>query len=119
MAKLVCKILSILFVLVSSVVLIRGANVDRNHFLLHLIWGFIGIGFGFFASMNVAKIFCIVSGIFYLLLAVAGFVLSDVGPMHLNFVDDVFHVVLGAGLIAVGVLTKKGIRTAASAPVQG
>jgi hypothetical protein len=64
--------------------------------------------------MSQAKFFCLVSGIFYLGLGVGGLVLGDstpmrgwqLGPMHLNFVDDVFHIVLGAGLIAVGLLSK-------------
>jgi hypothetical protein len=82
---------------------------------MHIVLGFVSIGFGFFGSMSQAKFFCLVSGVFYLALGVGGLVLGDstpmrlwqLGPMHLNFIDDVFHVVLGAGLIAVGVFSRK------------
>ena len=47
MAKWVCKILGVLFVLVGSVVLIIRAPVDRYHFAMHIVLGFVSIGFGF------------------------------------------------------------------------
>ena len=114
MAKWVSKILGVLFVLIGSVLLIIRAPVDRYHFVMHIVLGVVSIGFGFFGSMSQAKFFCLVSGVFYLALGVGGLVLGDttpmrwwhLGPMHLNFVDDVFHILLGAGLIAVGFLSK-------------
>ena len=117
MAKLVCKILGIFFVVVGTVVLILGANVDKYHFGLHVIHGLIAIGFGFFASMNQAKVFCVISGILYLTIALPGFFVGDpamhrewhIGPMHLNVADHIFHTVLGLGLLVVGALTKKKV----------
>lgn len=47
MAKLVCKIVGIISFLAGSVVLIVGTHVDRYHFLFHVVWGVIAIGFGF------------------------------------------------------------------------
>ena len=114
MAKLVCKIVGIISFLASSVVLIVGAHVDRYHFVFHVAWGVIAIGFGFLGSRYQAKIFCLVSGVVYLVFSVPGFFLGDpatnrdwqIGPMHLMFPDDVLHTVLGAGLIGVGLVTK-------------
>jgi hypothetical protein len=57
MAKLICKIMGILFVVVGSAVLILRAPVDKYHFGLHIVHGLIAIGFGFFASINQAKVF--------------------------------------------------------------
>jgi hypothetical protein len=113
-AKLVCKIVGIISFLVSSVVLIVGAHVDRYHFLFHVVWGVIAIGFGFLGSQHQVKIFCLVSGAVYLIFSVPGFFLGDpamhrdwqIGPMHLMFADDVLHTILGAGLIVVGMVTK-------------
>ena len=114
MAKLVCKIVGIISFLVSSVVLIVGAHVDRYHFVFHVVWGVIAIGFGFLGSRYLAKVFCLVSGVVYLVLSVPGFFLGDsamngywqIGPMHLMFPDHLLHTILGAGLIVVGMLTK-------------
>jgi hypothetical protein len=114
MAKLVCKIVGIISFLAGSVVLIVGAHVDRYHFLFHVVWGVIAIGFGFLGSRYLVKIFCLVSGVVYLVLAVPGFFLGDpamnrdwqIGPVHLMFPDHVLHTILGAGLIVVGMVTK-------------
>lgn len=114
MAKLVCKIVGLISFVVSSIVLIVGAHVDRYHFVFHVVWGFIAIGFGFLASPQLVKIFCLVSGVVYLVLAVPGFFLGDpamnrdwqIGPAHLMFPDHVLHTILGAGLIVVGMVTK-------------
>ena len=113
-AKLVCKIVGTISFLASSVVLIVGAHVDRYHFLFHVVWGVIAIGFGFLGSRSQVKIFCLVSGVVYLIFSVPGFFLGDpamnrdwqIGPMHLMFPDDVLHTILGAGLIVVGLVTK-------------
>jgi hypothetical protein len=111
-AKLVCKIVGIISFLASSVVLIVGAHVDRYHFVFHVVWGVIAIGFGFLGSRYLAKIFCLVSGVVYLLLSVPGFFLGaamnrdwQIGPMHLMFPDHILHTLLGAGLIVVGMVT--------------
>ena len=32
----------------------------------------------------------------------------QIGPMHLMLPDDILHVILGAGLLLVGVVTKTG-----------
>jgi hypothetical protein len=113
-AKLVCKIVGIISFLASSVVLIVGAHVDRYHFLFHVVWGVIAIGFGFLGSRYLVKIFCLVSGVVYLALSVPGFFLGDptmnrdwqLGPVHLMFPDHILHAILGAGLIVVGMVTK-------------
>jgi hypothetical protein len=115
-AKLVCKIIGIISFLVSSVVLIVGAHVERYHFLFHVVWGVIAIGFGFLASRYLVKIFCLVSGVVYLIFAVPGFFLGDpamsrdwqIGSAHLMFPDHVVHTILGLGLIVVGMVTKTG-----------
>jgi hypothetical protein len=75
----------------------------------------ISIGVGFFASINQAKVFCVISGVLYLALAVPGFFVGDpatnrvwhIGPMRLNVFDHILHTALGAALVAVGLFTKK------------
>jgi hypothetical protein len=119
MANIVLKIVGILSFAAGSIVLIVGKHVDRYHFGFHVAWGLFAAGFGFLASRPVTKVFCLISGLFYLALSVPGFFLGDpamnrnwqIGPTHLLFPDHVLHAVLGAGLFAVGVLAKTGAKT--------
>ncbi len=114
MANMVLKVIGILSFVTASIVLIVGKHVDRYHFGFHVVWGLIAAGFGFLASRSVAKVFCLVSGLFYLALSLPGFFLGDpalnrawhIGPTHLMFPDHVLHAILGAGLIAVGLLAR-------------
>jgi Domain of unknown function (DUF4383) len=115
MAKTVSKVLGILSVLIASVFFFTGARINPYHDLLHIVWGVIAIGFGFFGSVSQARVFCIASGFFYVALAAAAFILThllmirswQMGSEHFNIGDQPFHVLLGAGLLTSGFFTKR------------
>ena len=118
MPNIVLKVVGIISFVAGSIVLIVGTQVDRYHFGFHVVWGIIAAGFGFVASRSLAKIFCVVSGLFYMALSVPGFFLGDpamnrlwhIGPTHLMLPDHILHAILGAGLVAVGLLAKSRAR---------
>jgi Domain of unknown function (DUF4383) len=117
MAKTVCKLLGIVFVIVGVAGFVAphllGAHLTPAHNLVHLVSGAIALYFGFAGSYGAAKGFCIIFGIVYLLLGVAGWFLGT-GPEHLfhvggelltlGTVDHVIHVLLGVVFLAGGVL---------------
>src|ERR1044071_327061 len=86
MAKTVCKLLGIVFVIVGVAGFVAphllGAHLMPAHNLVHLVSGAIALYFGFAGSYGAAKGFCIIFGIVYLLLGVAGWFLGT-GPEHL------------------------------------
>lgn len=114
MARTVCKVLGFFFVLTGLSVAVFGGQVDKYHNLLHLVTGVIALGFGFGRSLSGAKGFCLGFGVFYLVLGLLGMVLGDpttnrlwhVGPLRLATGDHGFHIVLGAILLASGLLSK-------------
>jgi hypothetical protein len=104
MAKAVCKIAGLLFVIIGVIVLVRGGAVDTYHNLLHLGTGVVALVFGFAGSAAGSRRFCGVFGTFYVALGVLGVIagnaaanrMLDVGPMHLTMGDHLFHIVLGS-----------------------
>ncbi|HEV8139228.1 MAG TPA: hypothetical protein VGP81_05615 [Pyrinomonadaceae bacterium] len=119
MANIVSKVVGIISFVAGSIVLAVGKHVDRYHFGFHVVWGIIAASVGFLASRSVAKVFCLISGFFYLALSVPGFFLGDpamnrdwpIGPTHLMLPDHILHAILGVGLVAVGLLSKTKTRT--------
>lgn len=117
MAKTVCKILGVVFVIVGVAGFVAptllGAHLTPAHNLVHLVSGAIALYFGFAGSYGAAKGFCIIFGIVYLLLGVAGWFLGT-GPDHmwhlggelltLGKVDHIIHVLLGVVFLAGGAL---------------
>jgi hypothetical protein len=120
MAKTVCKILGIVFVIVGVAGFVAphllGAHLMPAHNLIHLVSGAIALYFGFAGSYSGAKGFCLVFGIVYLLLAIAGWFLGT-GPEHLfhvggemltlGTVDHVIHLLLGVVFLAGGALGRR------------
>ncbi|HEY4049080.1 MAG TPA: DUF4383 domain-containing protein [Acidobacteriaceae bacterium] len=114
-AKAVCQIFGVLFVLIGVVMLFRGAPVDKYHNLLHLAWGAIALCIGFAGSTSAARGFCTGSGGFYLGLGVLGMLYGNpvakeawhAGPMLLHTGDHIFHMVLGTALLATGLITSR------------
>jgi hypothetical protein len=104
MARAVCNIAGVLFVIVGVVVFVRGGMVDMDHNLLHLGTGVAALACGFAGSPSGARRFCAAIGAFYLALGVVGLITGNpaadrmwhVGPLHLTFGDHLFHVVLGS-----------------------
>jgi len=116
MAKTVCKILGVIFVLVGVAGFVKmdllGAHLNPAHNLVHIVSGAIALYFGFAGSASAARGFCLGFGIVYLLLGIVGwFVGSGVEHMFnvgdllmLGKADHIIHVLLGVIFLAGGVL---------------
>jgi hypothetical protein len=126
MAKTIAKILGVVFVLVGlcgfAAPGLLGAHLSTTHNLVHLISGAVSLYFGFAATLSAARLFCIVFGIVYGLLGVAGFLLGD-GPdrmfealaslgLHLGTMDHLIHILLGVVYLVGGFLTKADLSRA-------
>jgi uncharacterized membrane protein HdeD (DUF308 family) len=120
MAKTVCKILGVVFLLVGiagfAAPHLLGAHLTPPHNLVHLASGAVALYFGFAGSSAGAKSFCLIFGIVYLALGFLGlFVLGDpamdrmwhLGPLELAKVDHLIHILLGLIFLAGGLLNKK------------
>src|SRR5262249_9044479 len=119
MAKTVCKILGVVFVLVGLVGFVKpdllGAHLNAAHNMVHIVSGAIALYFGFAGSAGAAKGFCFIFGIVYLLLGIAGGFLGP-GEMHmfnvgtlltLGKMDHIIHVLLGIIFLMGGLLGGK------------
>ena len=131
MAKTICKILGVVFLLVGIAGFVApgmlGTHLSLAHNLVHIISGAIALYFGFAGSLSGARTFCLVFGTVYLLLGAVGFVLGQpgasaiAGMMHedaklwkvlpgtleLGRMDHVVHVLLGAVFLLGGLLGRK------------
>jgi hypothetical protein len=130
MAKTVCKILGVIFVIVGAAGFIAptllGAHLNLAHNLVHIISGAVALYFGFAGSAGAARGFCIIFGIVYLLLGVCGFLLGHPGMSGLPGMaemgtdpkmwpvlrgtvefgqrDHIIHILLGVIFLAGGAL---------------
>ena len=118
MAKTVCKILGVVFLLVGVVGFaaptLLGAHLNMAHNVVHIVSGAIALYFGFAGTLSAAKTFCLVFGVVYLALGILGFALGtgelkmwEVGPLNLGKSDHGIHVLLGVIFLAGGLFTKK------------
>ena len=121
MAKTVCKLLGVVFLLVGVCGFfaphLLGAHLTPAHNLVHIVSGIVAIYFGFAGSLSGARSFCLVFGIVYLALGFLGqFVFGDpamdrmwhvAGILDLAKVDHFIHILLGVVFLAGGLLTKK------------
>src|SRR6476660_4654489 len=118
MAKTVCKILGVVFLLVGVAGFaspgLLGAHLTPPHNVVHIVSGVIALYFGFAGSLTGAKGFCLVFGVLYLALGVVGMAIGvepgrmwTVGPLPLHFgqVDHAIHILLGLVFIAGGMFT--------------
>src|SRR5438132_10871982 len=120
MAKTVCKILGVVLLLVgvlgfTHVLDPLGAHVGPSyaaHNAVHIVSGVIALYFGFAGSAGAARGFCLLFGIVYLLLGVAGWFLGT-PPDHMFHVgtlltlgkmDHIIHILLGVLFLAGGAL---------------
>jgi hypothetical protein len=118
MAKTLCKILGVIFLLVGiagfAAPTLMGFHLGPAHNLVHLLSGAIALYLGFSGSLSAAKTFCLVFGIVYLGLGILGMVMGDpannrmlhVGPLELAMTDHGLHILLGAVFLAGGLFTK-------------
>jgi Domain of unknown function (DUF4383) len=117
MAKTVCKILGVVFLLVGvagfAAPTLLGAHLTPPHNVVHIVSGAIALYFGFAGTLSGAKIFALVFGVVYLALGVLGLVMGTgadkmwmLGPLHFGQMDHLIHVVLGLIFLAGGLFTK-------------
>jgi len=119
MAKTVCKILGVVFLLVGvcgfAAPNLLGAHLTPAHNLVHIVSGIIALYFGFAGTLSGAKTFCLVFGLVYLALGILGLVVgvgadrewSIAGILHLGRSDHFIHVLLGIIFLAGGLFTKR------------
>ena|SRR2546421_7082502 len=118
MAKTVCKILGVLFILVGLIGFVSptllGAHLSPVHNVIHIVSGAIALYFGFAGTLSAAKIFCLVFGVVYLALGILGMALGTgaehmwmVGPLHLGTADHGIHILLGVIFLVGGLFTKR------------
>jgi hypothetical protein len=138
MAKTICKILGVVFILVGIVGFLApgllGMHLSTTHNLVHIISGALALYFGFAGSLSGARLFCIVFGVVYALLGVAGFLFggneahsvagvpahgSDAslmrvlpGSFEVASMDHIVHILLGIVFLIGGFLTKADVRRA-------
>ena len=132
MAKTVCKLLGVVFLIVGVAGFVApnllGTHLSLAHNLVHIISGAIALYFGFAGSASGARSFCLAFGAVYLLLGVVGFVMGAPGAsemasmthqdpklwkvlpgtLELGQRDHIVHVLLGAIFLAGGLLGRRG-----------
>ena len=121
MAKIVCKVLGVVLLIVGILGFTHlldslGAHVGplyAAHNLVHIVSGVLALYFGFAGSLSSAKAFCLIFGVVYLALAILGIALGQppnhiwaIGPLTLGNVDHAIHGILGLGFLAGGLLSK-------------
>ena len=120
MAKTVCKLLGLVFVIVGIAGFVAphllGAHLNPAHNAVHLVSGAIALYFGFSGSYSGARGFCLLFGLVYLLLGICGWFLGTGAEHMLNIpnasspllmlgkMDHIIHIVLGIIFLAGGAL---------------
>jgi uncharacterized protein DUF4383 len=120
MAKTVCKILGVVFVLVGLIgfvdpTLLR-AHLTPAHNIIHLVSGAIALYLGFAGTLSGAKMFCLVFGVVYLALGILGMALGTGAErlwtlvpetLHFGQADHGIHILLGVIFLAGGLFTRR------------
>ena len=119
MAKTVCKLLGLVFVIVGIAGFVAptllGAHLNLAHNMVHIVSGAIALYFGFVGSAGAARGFCLLFGLVYLLLGICGWFLGTGVDHMLNIpatspllmlgrVDHIIHILLGVVFLAGGAL---------------
>ncbi len=115
MARTICKILGVAFVLagLGGFVMPRllGFHLTTIHNLIHLASGAVALYLGFAGSAAAVRTFCIAFGGVYLALGVLGFVAPGLVAAVIGHApvdsgeltpDNVFHIVVGAVFLLAG-----------------
>jgi hypothetical protein len=80
-------------------------QVSVLHNLVHLVFGVAGLALA--RTISGARNYLVVGGIIYLVLFVYGLIVSENSMANfvpVNTADDILHLVLGLGMIALGVV---------------
>lgn len=118
MAKTVCKILGVVFLLVGAAGFaaprLLNAHLFPAHNVVHIVSGLVALYFGFKATLAGAKIFSLIFGVVYLALGILGMALGTgddrmwmVGPLDLGQADHGIHILLGVIFLAGGLFTRR------------
>src|SRR6476646_4699945 len=118
MAKTICKILGVIFILVGIAGFAKsdllGAHLEPAHNIVHIVSGALALYFGFAGSLSGAKTFSLVFGVVYLALGILGMAMGTgamrlwtLGPLHLGTADHGIHILLGVLFLVGGLFTKK------------
>ena len=139
MAKTVATILGVAFLLVGLLGFIApglgGFHLSLLHNLVHIISGAVALYIGLKGTLASARLFCIIFGVVYGLLGLAGYLLGTdrqhtlpgvthggtdsnllqviAGQLELAAMDHGLHVLLGIIFLIAGLLTKANARDAA------
>lgn len=92
MAKTICKLLGVVFLLVGIIGFVKpgfaGTHLSMAHNLVHILSGIIALYFGFAGSLSGARGFALAFGAVYLLLGIVGFIMGSPGsPTMANMAD--------------------------------
>jgi hypothetical protein len=134
MAKTVATLIGVAFILVGLIGFVSpgfaGTHLSIAHNLVHLISGAISLYVGLKGTLASARLFCIVFGIVYGLLGVAGFLFGGAGqhsiggithgtdsrllaviPGQLEFAtpDHALHILLGVVYLIAGLMTRRDL----------
>jgi|SRR5215213_640857 len=119
MAKTVCKILGVVFLLVGVIGFasenLLGAHLTPAHNVVHLVSGALALYFGFAGTLSAAKMFSLVFGVVYLGLGILGMALGTgeqrmwhvAGILDLGQADHGIHILLGVVFLAGGLFTRR------------
>ena len=119
MAKTVCKILGVVFVLAGLIGFaaptLLGLHLTSTHNVVHIVSGAIALYLGFAGTLSAAKTFCLIFGVVYMALGILGMALGSgadrewnvAGLLTLGQVDHGLHILLAVIFLAGGLFTKK------------
>jgi hypothetical protein len=135
MAKRICTILGIGFLLVGIIGFVArdflGTHLSIVHTIIHLVSGAAALYLGLRGTLAQARLFCIVFGVVYALLGVVGFLFGGSsspsagipgphddrlfklipGVLELGTPDHILHILLGLIFLIGGFLTKADLST--------
>jgi len=105
MAKTICKILGVVFILVGIIGFLApglmGMHLSLVHNLVHIVSGALALYFGFAGTLSGARSFCIAFGIVYGLLGLAGFLFGSSAAHGVGGVPATHHSGTDSSLLAV------------------
>ncbi|HEY0139290.1 MAG TPA: DUF4383 domain-containing protein [Thermoanaerobaculia bacterium] len=130
LAKRIATILGIGFIAIALIGFLKhdllGMHLSMTHHIIHLVTGLVSLWIGLKGSVSAAKTFCIIFGLVYAGLGIAGFVLGTQssptpgvpgpadakllkvipGLFEVGTMDHIVHILLGATYVIGGLATR-------------